>query len=118
LAGTRIVTGTGSFTANLTAGTTGFNSIDLSQQLNLLGANDTLNVDVSAYDFATYGNSIVLFTFGTLVDDFENVNITGGGELVYDTVNKQVRLDSIPEPATLGLIGLGSIIARLIRRAV
>jgi hypothetical protein len=70
--------GTTSFV--LSPGATGINPIDVTWDLWLGSGSNTLTVNIDDYMGA---RTVVLFTYGTLTDNFETVNITrtGGGNL-------------------------------------
>jgi len=110
--------GSGANVFTLTADASGVSTIG-SQYNMVLGGNDTLNIDVSSYDFGTYGNSLVLFDAGgTFTGTFDTVNVIGGsGDLSYNGATGQVILQNIiPEPATVGMLALGVLITTFIRR--
>lgn len=129
----------GTATFNLTAGLSGIDTIDSVAtgnpgtpgsnngrgRLALDGLSDTLNVDLTNYGFGS--NSLTLFTWENISIGgntgrsgvFETVNVIGGvGTLVYDDVNKEVRLDGVrvPEPSALAIALLGLTSMPFLRR--
>ncbi len=89
---------------NLTPGASGINPISARVLLDLEGTLDELNVDVSNYDYATYGETLTLFTVtsGSITGTFETETITGAGSdatIVYDTT--EIRLENIAPRGTI-----------------
>ncbi|MEN8256087.1 MAG: PEP-CTERM sorting domain-containing protein, partial [Verrucomicrobiota bacterium] len=64
------------------------------------------------------GGTITEFDFRNLVGGVHGVQVmsTGVGAWQSNTYIDNVVLEAIPEPATLGLLGLGSLAALVVRR--
>ena len=85
-----------------------------------IGANSGLEIDASAYTGGE-GTIELVRRYTTISGTFDtnNVSITGlaeglSGEITYDATG--VYLNVIPEPATIGMVGLVSIGTLFIRR--
>lgn len=96
--------GTSGLICNLTPGVSGINPVHANANLKLDGTLDELNVDVSNYDYAAYGETLTLFTVtsGSITGTFETETITGAGSdatIVYDTT--EIRLENIAPRGTV-----------------
>ena len=106
--GRDFTTGTGTNTTEFVfpANSLGIGDISVGRNLNLSSPNDVLTIDATAY--AGSGTSFILFQYsGTLTGTFNTVHEIGfTGDIVYDTVNKQVRVDNfaVPEPSSFALL--------------
>ncbi len=98
-------------TLDFIADASGFTTLTMADSIDITGA--TLNIDLSAYSGSL---GVTLMDGSSLAGTFGSVNIIGGSgseSIVYDTANGDLKL--VPEPATIGLVGLagtGLIILR------
>ena len=109
-------------TIDLTAKAAGISLLDINYWADN-GGTQNLIVDISGYDTAN-GTSLDLIdnqyaTFDASL--FESIQIVGGtGDFAYtaDGFGTILSLDNIvvPEPATIGLLGIGTLVTMLVRR--
>ncbi len=117
--------GSGINTFNLTADASGITLIDFNAVSFAEAGTQILNIDISAYDTVANDDSLTLIdsqwsTFAA--SDFDTINIIGGTgdvNVTADGFGSVMTIDNIvpvPEPATIGLLGIGTLLTLLVRR--
>ena len=113
------------YTTTFLANTGDVTTFNVSDHLNLdfsqpgFGA-DALVVDLTSYSLSN-GNTLDLFTYGTLNGTFDTLNVTGiGGGTLSEGVDytfnygsgtaDSISLTIIPEPSSLALLGMGAVV--------
>lgn len=91
----------------------GFTTLNVTDAINIDGA--TLNIDLDAYSGGP--TNFMLMNGASWMGTFASTNFLGSttGTLVYDTANGDLRLQVIPEPATIGMVAFFAAALMFIR---
>jgi fibronectin-binding autotransporter adhesin len=71
-----------------------------------LNTGDSLNVNVLD---STSGSSYVIATYGSLAGTFTNLSLPPGYSINYGTGTNSDIILTVPEPTTLGMLGIGAV---------